>query len=136
MITTDKLKAGESMLPLKTTITPKLNKQFLGALSCALPMYEKIVHPSILIGMSNITRSPSYCLDNGVAAVHVYDEIEFSDRCLVGDTLFIIWDVTDIFYKRNKNWKDVLHQVVESKIFNGEGCEVAKRRIIDIFVRQ
>ena len=58
-------------------VTAELNDQILESLSCCDDKYKIIVHPALLVGFSSVTRSPSYLLDDGVAAMHTHDEIEF-----------------------------------------------------------
>ena len=136
MITTDKLKVGDSLEPLRFKVTQELNKQILESLDCRDKRYREIVHPALLVGFSNITRSPSYRLEVGVAAMHTHDEIEFLNEAKVGETLSVTWIVTHIYHRRNKEWKDTEYQAVEAMIVNESNVEIIRRRITDIFLRR
>ena len=135
MVTADKLKVGDKLKTLVITVTPELNQQFLEAMDCDSSFYDYFVHPALLIGFSNITRSPSYKLDDGVAAIHVQDEIEFYGVGKVGDTFSIDWEVISTYHKRDKHWQDREYQVKEAIIRSGDK-RIIQRRITDIFIRQ
>lgn len=135
MIGTDKLRIGESLQPLAFEVTPELNNQILESIGCCDKRYQEFVHPSFLIGYSNITRSPSYYVDNG-HAMHTHDEIEFINEAKVGDTLIVTWIVSYIYKSKNRKWQDITYQVVEAKIVNSNHQDIIKRRITDIFLRK
>ncbi len=135
MITADKLNVGEFLEPLVLKITPEINQQILESVGCNDKRYKELVHPSLLIGFSNLTRSPSYRLEDGVAAVHTNDEVEFLKEVKVGETITIEWVVTDIYYKRNRDWKDMKHQTILINVINNVKELVLRRRMTDVYVR-
>jgi acyl dehydratase len=128
---------GESLESLTFTVTPRFNEQILESIGCQnLTRYRDIVHPSILVGMSNLTRSPSYHLDEGVDAMHTHDEIEFLRWVYVGETLTTNWVVEEIYHRRNKNWNDIIYQVMSIVVLNANNQEVIRRRMTDVYLRK
>jgi len=136
-LTTDKLKVGDCLEPLVLQVTPEFNNQILESIGCRnLARYREVVHPSILVGMSNLTRSPSYHLDEGVDAMHTHDEIEFLRWVYVGETLTTNWVVEEIYHRRNKNWNDIIYQVMSIVVLNANNQEVIRRRMTYVYLRK
>jgi len=80
-----------------------------------------LVHPALLINFSNHTRSPSFRLPYGVAAVHASEEVEFLGRAEVGEKLEITWRVTGSYERRGRPF-----QVVEAVVAAAAGPAVRR----------
>ena len=129
-------KVGEEFAPLEFCVTQEWNTQFQEALEAYYPRYETkgegnngYVVPGLLIANSNITRSPSFRLDPGMAAVHTKEEVEFFHPANVGVKLKVTWKVTDYYEKRGRPF-----QIVESWIIDENGTKILKRIITDTFM--
>lgn len=124
------LDVGDEQAPLVFTVTPELNQQYLFAVEDFHPRYwssgewgEPIVHPSILMNMSNRTRSPSFKLPPGWSSIHARDETEFHSPARVGDTLTVSWKVVERYERRERPY-----QALEVRITRPDGT-LALRRI-------
>lgn len=121
---------GDEQEPLVFTVTPELNQQYLFAVEDFNPRYlrsgawgEPMVHPSILMNMSNRTRSPSFKLPPGWSSIHARDETEFRSAARVGETLTVTWKVVERYERRDRPY-----QALEVRITRPDGS-LALRRI-------
>ncbi len=124
------LKVGDEQAPLVFTVTPELNQQYLYAVEDYHPRYlekgkwgDPIVHPSILMNMSNRTRSPSFKLPAGWSSIHARDDTEFHSAARVGETLTVQWKVVECYERKERPY-----QALEVRITRPNG-ELALRRI-------
>ena len=115
--------------PLEFKVTPELNQQNLFAQEDFDPRYieggptgQGIVHPSLLLNMSNTTRSPSYRLHAGIGGLHAREETTFLKSPAVGDIFTVNWTVVERYTKRDRPYA-----VVEVVVTNGDGEPVMKR---------
>ena len=132
----DLYKTGEAFEPLEYRITPEWNAQFQEALEAYYLRYEEgtssgppIVVPGLFIGNSNVTRSPGFRLDPGMAAVHAREEVEFINPGRVGEKFTVTWNVVDYYEKRGRPY-----QIKEALIVNGDGVNILRRRITDTYM--
>ncbi len=132
----DLYKVGDEFEPLEFRVTPEWNAQFREALEAYYPRYEKetefgppIVVPGLLIGNSNITKSPGFRLDPGMAAVHAKEEVEYLNPARVGKKLKVTWKVIDYYEKRGRPY-----QIKEALIVDEDGVEILRRKITDTYM--
>lgn len=107
--------------PLEFVVTKELNDQYLFGEEDYHPRYHEesesgppLVHPGLLLNMSNATRSPSFGKVLGSAAksagvgmaasIHASDEIEFVKPARVGQKLRIVWEDCPPYQKRGKTF--------------------------------
>jgi acyl dehydratase len=100
---------GDEFAPLEFTVTPELNQQYLFAEADFHPRFYEhgpwgtpIVHPSLLFNMSNITRSPSFHVSPGAAAIHTGEVTTHAATARVGDTVRVTWRVLEKFERRGR----------------------------------
>ena len=81
----DELEVGEEFAPLEFHVSEEMNENFLHAVEDLHPRYMEataggaaLVHPALLINFSNNTRSPSFYLPPGMAAIHTHEDVEHS----------------------------------------------------------
>jgi hypothetical protein len=129
----NKLKVGDKLQDLVFTVTDSFNQQICESVHCNDLYYKNVIHPSLLIGMSNITKSPSYKLAKDVAAIHTQDEIEYIRHGIVGDCIMVTWVVVALYKRRDKHWNDLDYQVVESTVTDANGI-ILKRRMTDYYI--
>jgi acyl dehydratase len=132
----DLYRPGEEFEPLEYRVTPEWNAQFREALEAYYPRYEQetalgspLVVPGLFIGNSNVTRSPSFRLDPGMAAVHAKEEVEFINYGRVGKKFKISWKVIDYYEKRARPY-----QTKEALIVDEDGTQVLRRIITDTYM--
>lgn len=132
----DQLEVGQEFTPLELRVTPEFNQQYLEAVEDFHPRYLQetdfgppIVHPALLIVQSNVTRSPSFHLPPGMAAVHAKEEVEYLNPGRVGKTFTIYWKVVDTYEKRGRPY-----QVKDTLIIDEDGVEILRRKIIDTYI--
>jgi len=132
----DLYKVGEEFEPLEFRVTPEWNAQFREALEAHYPRYEKetelgpaMVVPGLLIGQSNVTRSPAFRLDPGMAAVHAKEDVEFFNPARVGKQLKVTWKVIDYFEKKGRPY-----QVKEVLIVDEDGTKILRRKMTDTYM--
>ena len=132
----DLYKTGEKFEPLEFRVTPEWNAQFREALEAHYSRYEKktaggspLVVPGLFIGNSNVTRSPGFRLDPGMAAVHAKEEVEFVRPGRVGKKFKVTWNIVDYYEKRGRPF-----QVKEAMIVDEDGATILRRRIIDTYM--
>jgi len=85
---------GYEYTPLEFLVTPELNQQYLYAEEEFHVRYVQeteigpaIVHPALILNMSNDSRSPSFYLPPGVSGLHARDEAFFYNPARVGRSL-------------------------------------------------
>ena len=132
----DQVGVGEEFEPYEYVVTPEFNRQYLEAEEDCHPRYFEetdfgppIVHPGLFINHSNVTRSPSFYLPPGMAAVHAKEEIEFLNPGRVGKKFRVTWKVVDVYEKRGRPY-----QVKEVLIVDEDGLEILRRRITDTYI--
>lgn len=123
--------------PYTFQVTPELNEQYLYAVQDYHPRYleEKdsdpsLVHPSLLLNQSNLTRSPSYALKAGMAGVHAKEEVEFLNPGRVGKKFRVTWRVVEEYEKRDK-----LYTVIEALIIDQDGVEIMRRKTHGVIMK-
>lgn len=132
----DQVGVGEEFEPYEFRVTTEFNQQYLEAVEDYHPRYLQetdlgppIVHPALLIVQSNVTRSPSFQLPPGMAAVHAKEEVEYLNPGRVGKTFWVCWKVVDVYEKRGRQY-----QIKEVLITDEDGTEILRRRIIDTYI--
>ena len=123
------VKPGYEYEPLEFVVTPEFNQQYLYAEEDFHPRYIEesengppIVHPALILNMSNDSRSPSWCLAPGVAGLHARDEVSFLNPARVGKKLRVTWKAVDVYEKRGNPYK-----VIECLVRDEDGVEIMKR---------
>ena len=132
----DQFGVGEEFEPYEFLVSPEFNRQYLEAVEDHHPRYSEegdagppMVHPGLLIVQSNVTRSPSFYLPYGMAAVHAKEEVEYLNPGRVGKSFTVYWKVVDTYEKRSRPY-----QVKEALIVDSDGIEILKRRITDTYI--
>ena len=132
----DQVGVSEEFEPYELHITPEFNQQYLQALEDYNSRYLEetefgppIVHPGPLINHSNVTRSPSFYLPPGMAAVHAKEEVEYLNPGRVGKAFRVTWKVVDVYTKRGRPY-----QVKEALIVDEDGIEILRRKITDTYI--
>jgi hypothetical protein len=130
------MKPGEEFESFEFSVSPELNQAYLDSLEANHRRYQyetesgpPIVHPGLLINFSNVTRSPSWYLPEGVAGVNSKDEVEYINPARVGKKFRVYWKVTDAFTKRGKRFF-----IKKTLIVDEGGLEILRRRGVDAFV--
>lgn len=134
-VSTHLLQVGDEMEPLEFAVTPELNQQYLYALEDYHPRYIErsatdpaLVHSALLLNMSNRTRSPSFHLAPGWAAIHASEESSFINPGQVGKKFKVTWKVVDRYEKRGRLWQEI-----DTLIVDEDGTEILRRRIVSTF---
>lgn len=132
----DKQKVGDTLDPLEFLVTQELNEQYLYGEQDYHPRYLEqtasgppLVHPGLLLNMSNITRSPSFFLSPGLGAIHAAEECEFIHPARVGQKLKVTWVVRDTYEKRGRPY-----HVHEAVILDEQGRVILKRWSVNTYV--
>ena len=133
---TDMLVAGEVLAPFTFQVTEEFNENFLHSMEDFHPRYMEghsdaapIIHAGLLFNFSNLTRSPSFSLSAGVAAIHTHEEASFLQPAPVGSTLTVSWKIIDTYEKRGR-----LYQVIEALITTETGSQVLRRVSTNIYM--
>ena len=133
---TDMLVAGEELAPFTFQVTEEFNENFLHSMEDFHPRYieghsgaSPIIHAGLLFNFSNLTRSPSFSLPAGVAAIHTHEKAAFLQPAPVGSTLTVSWKIIDTYEKRGR-----LYQVVEALITTETGSQVLRRVSTNIYM--
>lgn len=133
---TDRLVAGEELDPFTFQVTEEFNENYLHAVEDFNPRYmtgeggnAPIIHAGLLFNFSNLTRSPSFSLPAGVAAIHTHEEATFYEPAPVGSTITVSWKIVDTYEKRER-----LYQVVEALITTDTGIKVLRRVSTNIYM--
>jgi hypothetical protein len=113
----DLLVVGDEFAPLEFYVTPEFNENYLHAVQDHHPRYtegsDAIVHPALLIVFSNNTRSPSFQLDPGVAAIQTHEAVEYHAPGRVGSTFSVTFRVVETYEKRGRPYQVVVAPVVD-----------------------
>ncbi|MDP6824008.1 MAG: hypothetical protein QF554_12040 [Dehalococcoidia bacterium] len=135
-VNTDQLEAGDELDPLDLHITAEFNESILQSIEDLHPRYmttgpdhAPIVHPALLIVFSNLTRSPSFRLIPGAAAVQTHDDVRMLKPVPVGETVTITWKVIETYERRNRPY-----QVMDTHIVDPHGDTVLTRRTTNTFM--
>ena len=139
---TDRLLAGEELEPFTFQVTEEFNENFLHSVEDFHPRYmtgedgasatqstSPIIHAGLLFNFSNLTRSPSFSLPAGVAAIHTHEEATFYEPAPVGSTITVSWKIVETYEKRER-----LYQVVEALITTDSGAKVLRRVSTNIYM--
>lgn len=124
---------GDVATPIDVVVTKDLNDQFLFALDTTLDVYQSsaagrgIVHPALLLNMSNPVRSPGYSWADGTLGIHAGEDTEFLGTMLVGETAHIEWEVRDTYERRGRRFT-----VVDVTI-SVDGRDILKRRVYETY---
>jgi hypothetical protein len=120
---------GYEFEPLELLVTPELNQQYLYAEEDFNPIYLEqteggppVVHPALVLNMSNDTRSPSFRMPEGIEGLHARDMVTFYSPARVGKKLIISWRIADLYAKRGRPYK-----VVEVLVKDEDGQIILKR---------
>ena len=122
----DLLVVGDEFAPLEFHVTPEFSENYLHAVEDHHPRYTEgpraIVHPALLIVFSNNTRSPSFALDPGMAAIQTHELVEYHAPGRVGSTFHVTFRVVDTYEKRGRPY-----QVVEAPVVDENGAPIITR---------
>ena len=122
----DLLVVGDEFAPLEFYVTPEFSENYLHAVEDHHPRYTEgpgaIVHPALLIVFSNNTRSPSFSLDPGTAAIQTHELVEYHSPGRVGNTFHVTFRVVDTYEKRGRPY-----QVVEAPVVDENGAPIITR---------
>lgn len=125
----NQLQIGEEYEPLVFRVTPKLNEQFVKALDGFHSRYKDIVHPGLLLNFCSITQSPSFYLQQDVAAVGAKFKGNYINSAKVGKTFTVSWKVIDNYDKRSRSY-----QICDVLLKDDDGLEILRREISNTFV--
>lgn len=132
----DQLGVGEEFEPYEFHVTPEFNRVYIEAVEDYHPRYLQatdlgppVVHPALLVVQSNVTRSPSFHLPPGMAAVHSKEKVEYLNWGRVGKTFKVYWKVIETYEKRGRPY-----QVKDALIVDEDGMEILRRKIIDTYI--
>ncbi|MBA7611311.1 hypothetical protein ES703_18531 [subsurface metagenome] len=92
-------------------------------------IFRQFIPRPLLIAQSNVTRSPSFQLPPGMAAVHAKEQVEYFNPGRVGKTFRVCWNVVDVYEKRGR-----LYQVKEALIIDEDDTIILQRRITDTYI--
>jgi hypothetical protein len=133
--TTDLLEAGDELEPLDFHVTREFNENYLHAVEDFHARYLEaagdrapLVHTALLVNYSNLTRSPSFRLPEGVSAIHTHEEIDFMGLGRVGETFRVAWVVTGTYERRGRRY-----QVMEASVTGPERRPVLRRVSVNTF---
>ena len=133
---TDRLVAGDELEPFTFQVTEEFNENYLHSVEDLHPRYvtgedgaQPIIHAGLLFNFSNLTRSPTFSLPAGVAAIHTHEEATFYAPAPVGSTITVSWKIVDTYEKRER-----LYQVVEALITTNTGTKVLCRVSTNIYM--
>lgn len=136
--TADQLEVGDELEPFEVLVTPELNQQYLYAEEDFEPRYWRsqgdrspLVHPALLLHVSNNTFSPSFRLPRGIVNLQTAEETIFMNSCRVGARLRVTWRVVDRFERRGRIYNTRLARVVDQ-----DGTEILRRTLTGTFVSE
>ena len=133
--TTDRLRPGDRLAPLKLELTEEFNESIVQSVGADLSRYSGsgeqpgIVHPALLIVFSNLTRSPSFRLPANCAAIQTHDDVQLERLARPSDTVNISWQVVDTYTRRDRHY-----QVMETRVADIEGRTVLTRKTTNTFM--
>lgn len=123
------LEVGESYAPYSFRVTPELNEQYCFAEQDYDARYREetdagppLVHPALILNMSNRTRSPSFYMPEGTSVLHSKDVIEFVGPAFVGKELTVTWTVCERYDKRGREF-----MVTDCRVSDEDGREIIRR---------
>ncbi len=129
------MEVGEEFEPLEFIVTPELNQQFLYGEEDYHPRYIEgsgsrppLVHPGLLLNMSNNTRSPSFQLPDGWAEIHAVEETEYLNPAKVGKKIRITWKVIEAYQKRGRPW-----HILDILLVDEDGVKILRRKMTNTF---
>lgn len=129
------MEVGEEFEPLEFLVTPELNQQYLYAAEDYHPRYTDrseigppLVHPGLLLNMSNNTRSPSFHLPQGWAEIHAAEDTEYLQPAIVGKKLRVTWKVMEAYQKRGRPW-----HVLDILVTDEDGREILRRKMTNTY---
>ena len=132
----DELEVGEEFEPSELYVSREFNDNYLHAIEDFNPRYTKnstysspMIHPALLINYSNITRSPSFYLPSGMAAIHTHEEIEYLAPGRIEKQFKVSWKVIAKYKKRGRPY-----QVVDSPITDEQGTLMMRRITTNVYV--
>ncbi len=132
----DQFGVGDEFEPYEFLVTTEFNQQYLEAVEDYHSRYSQstdagppIVNPVLLVVQSNVTRSPSFYLPYGMAAVHAKEEVEYLNPGRVGKSFTVHWKVVDTYEKRGRPY-----QVKDVLIVDNDGVEILKRTVTDTYI--
>ena len=125
--TSDLLLAGDGLEPAVFTVTREWNQSYLLAEGDVHLRYSGhsygVVHPALLLNMSQHMFSPSFELCEGTAAVLTHNEVEWKNVGRVGQTFTVTFDVVETYYRRGRPY-----QVVDSMVTDDTDREIMFRK--------
>ena len=134
----NELPVGYEFEPYEVLVTAELNQQYLYAQEDYHPRYWlssggglPMVHPALLLHVSNNTHSPSFHLPPGVANLQTAEETTFLNQCRVGSRLKVTWVVLDRSERRGRTYETRLARVVDQ-----DGVEILRRTLTGTFIFQ
>lgn len=127
--TADKMSIGDEFEPLTITLSSELNEQFLHALDCENKKYKDIIHPGLILNLCSITQSPSFQLQDNVAAVAAKFGSTNWRPLKRGEKISIRWKVNNVYEKRSR-----LYQISDVIVEDAEGNIVLQREINNTFI--
>ena len=134
-VTTDMLRAGDSLAPLELELTEEFNESVVQSVGADAARYlgagdqPGIVHPALLIVFSNLTRSPSFRLPEHCAAIQTHDDVQLERLARSGDTVTITWQVIDTYTRRDRQY-----QVMRTRVSDSHGRTVLTRKTTNTFM--
>ena len=138
---TDRLVAGDELDPFTFQVTEEFNENYLHSVEDFHPRYmvgasgasavepPPLIHAGLLFNFSNLTRSPSFSLPAGVAAIHTHEEATFHAPAPVGSTLTVAWKILETYEKRGREY-----QVVEALITTETEMQVLRRVSTNVYM--
>jgi len=135
----DQFAVGDTYADFEFTVTREFNENFCQSLEDFHPRYMEfgpdgkppIVHTGLLINFSNLTRSPSFSLPAGMAAIHTHEEVTYGKPVRVGTKIKVSWTVVEVYEKRGK-W----YQVLDCPIRDEQGDLILRRKSTNTFFGQ
>jgi len=128
------LQDGDELAPLEFVVTPELNQQYLFAQEDYDQRYiapneagAVFVHPSLILNMSNETRSPSYRIDPRICPIHTRDETTFLNPALVGKRFKVTWKVLGHYEKGGRPY-----HILDIQVVDEDGAVILTRKMHEI----
>ena len=125
----DQMKVGEEYEPLVLQVSSELNEQFMRALDSFNLKYKEIVHLGLLLNFCSITQSPSFYLEENVAAVGAKFDAKYKHQIKLGKTVTISWKISEVYERRNRRY-----QISDVLVKDDEGVEILQRRVNNTFI--
>jgi glycosyltransferase involved in cell wall biosynthesis len=119
--------AKESFDCLEYEVNEEFNRDYCKA--CDTPE-DGFVAPGLILGLSNVTRSPSFFLPRGVAAVHAADDAMWVGRAELNKKITVNWSVLKVEVVRGRLYQTKVCEVSQ------DGKTILRRNIRDTYVRK